>query len=57
MMKNEPCIFHSVITKEWPCRQTWKKKDEPNFQFLKESFGKYYFLFLYLIYLFFKNVN
>ncbi|CAD6216485.1 GSCOCG00004649001-RA-CDS [Cotesia congregata] len=39
LIKNEPCVFKSGITNQWPCVNNWVFNNAPNFKHLKKLYG------------------
>lgn len=41
LIKNEPCVFRSGITNQWPCVNNWVFNNAPNFKHLKKLYGNF----------------
>lgn len=39
LIYNQPCVFNSHATENWPCRRNWVLNDTPNFEVLRTLFG------------------
>lgn len=39
LMKNEPCVFPEVVTREWRARQEWQSDGIPDIDYLTTQFG------------------
>ena len=40
LSKNCPCLFDENFTRNWRSRKEWITQGKPNFDFLKEAFGR-----------------
>lgn len=39
LLKNEPCVFSEMTTRDWRARQQWQKDGKPNLEYLDKEFG------------------
>lgn len=39
LLKNEPCVFSEMTTRDWRARRQWQKDGKPNMEYLDREFG------------------
>ena len=42
LLWNKPCLIDGCMTSEWRARREWVKERQPDLEYLKSMFGKYF---------------